>query len=885
MKTAVVPAVLTALAAVFAGAIAFASPLPRGPRSAVPARALPARGVDAACGTGLGSASDLLRAHYGRAAVTQLPTRYSTDVDSIAVLEDDGTFFYTDKSGNVIADPTAIAQAFYRTHGDDYDELSIWLASGQTTFLGSPTALAAAFPLRNDVLGIGLDTYDVGAGFGSPSRLQNITSMNGLQKYQSSPWVSTDPDSFTTLDFLGHEFGHRWLAYILVDSLGTPSTRLLGRAFQHWNFFADVDGSIMEGSDWDTAGVDSFRTVGVTEGYGRLDQYLMGLRPASAVDSFFTIENPTDFQPAATYVPGSDPFVGLGCRARAAWWQIGQVETANGPRVPDAAHAPHAFRLGFILVTPHGADATAADLAKLDSIRTDFEPYFATATSGLGSVGTALTSHLGRLDIVHAPLDDSEDANAPRPIGARVVVEQAGIPIAVDPASVRVLWRSPLSAPFTTIPMSAVTADSFAATLPALPPGATAQYAIAAAADSPGVTVTLPAAGTFEYHVGPDTLPPAIVHAPVLRQGAARLPQTLLARVTDNVGLDSVWVEYAANGGPVASAAVTPAGADSFAAALGAGMLPGQTLAYRFVARDRSAAHNVAYSNPAFDTLRVQQDWADDFENGADGFQHQGYWFSYRDAWHLSQRESSPAAGTAWVCGRDDSLGYPPHLDATLITPTIAGITPGTQLVFDHRWELEQADGTHAYDGARLEASVNGGAWQVLVPLAGYTHQFIVNSNPFQAGTPCWSGSSGAGWRTDAVDLSAFAGSNVRVRFRMLADDLVGYRGWSVDRVRLVYGGSTGVPGTPAIARFARPWPNPARDALHLSGTLPRAGALTWELFDPAGRRVAALWRGRLPAGAFALAAPLPRARAGLYFARVLLDGRTMTSQRVVVVR
>jgi hypothetical protein len=850
-----------------------------------PARFQPEVRIGRVCGAGLQDAGALLQAHLARAASAVQPTTFSIDHDHVAVLEDDGTFFYTNKGGGVIADPTAIAQAFYRTHGDDYDHLAIYLASGLTTYLGSPTALAASFPLRNATLGIGLSAFDVGAGFGSPARLEDILSMNGLHRYLDDPWATTDADSFTALDFLGHEFGHRWLAYIFIDSAGFASNALLGRDEQHWSFFADVDGSIMEGSDWAQVAPDSFRTVGVTTGYGRLDQYLMGLRPATAIDSFFTLDAPTAFDPAGAYDRTTDPFVGLGCRAQPNRWTIDNVVAENGPRVPDAASAPHAFRCAVILVTPHGSDATAHDLAKADSIARGFERYFPVATSGLGTVRTDLDSHPGTVCFSHAPLPDIE-TSAPRTVAARVFVSQGSAPTALDPVSVRVFLRSPPPGPYTPIAMTEVAPDSFEATLPALPGGATAQYYLSAA-DTAGNTVTDPpggAAAPFTYHVGADLTPPTVVHAPVPRQGAARMPQRLLARVTDNLGVDSVWVEASVDGAAPVGVAVSPAGRDSFAAPVGAGLAAGHWVAYRFVARDRAAAHNQGYSNPAFDTLRVQQDWTDEFENGDDGFTHALYWFSYRDAWHLSQRESSPPGGTAWVCGRDDSLPYPPHLDANLYTPAIAGITAGTRLQFDHRYDLEEQEGTGAWDGARLEISVNGGAWQVLTPVAGYDHEFLINDNPFQRGTPCWSGGSG-GWRTDVADLSPYAPGPVRVRFRMLADDLVGYRGWTVDRIRLIYGGSSSVPVTAAPLELSAPWPNPARDAVHLSGALPHAGRLRWALYDVGGRSVGVLWQGAVRAGAFAITGAVPHVRAGLYFGRVEVDGRLTAAQRIAVVK
>src|SRR5206468_601452 len=76
------------------------------------------------------------------------------------------------------------------------------------------------------------------------------------------------------------------------------------------------------------------------------------------------------------------------------------------------------------------------------------------------------------------------------------------------------------------------------------------------------------------------------------------------------------------------------------------------------------------------------------------------------------------------------------------------------------------------------------------------------------------------------------------------------------------------------------PWPNPARDALHLTLALTRPTRIEWALYDVSGRRLQELYRGTAAGGALTLHAPLSRVRAGLYFARLILDGRPQASER-----
>ncbi len=805
------------------------------------------------------------------------------------MIEDDGTLFFNDKVGHRLFDVFAAARAFYRTHGDDYDQLAFYFTSGSNVWLGSPGALAASYLLKNDVAGIGLPAYDLPGGSGSAGRLQAVLVMNGLERYFDEPDSTTWANGMTAMDLLGHEFGHAWLSYVYVDSAGDRVPALLGRDEQHWNFFSDQS-SIMEGCGWREVAPDTFVTDSVSTGYTPLDQYLMGLRPAFETPSVFVVNDPHDFNPPNTYVVHSDPFVGLGADGRKTTWNVSDVIAAEGPRVPDAATSPKAFRLGIALVTPPGAPPSTADLAKLESFRARFETWFAEATWYRGAVSTALDSRAGSVEIAHTPLGDSENAAAPRPLGARVRITGGGLGLAVPAGGLTLHWRPAGGGPWNVVPFASAGADSFAAVFPATFASGAFEYYLHAATDSAGIAADDPPAGALAPHaftIGPDTTPPAITHRVQVETASGSMPRRLLARITDNVGLDTVWAETRANGGALGVFPTTRAGRDSFTIDLGWGLQPGQFFTYRFVARDASAAHNVAYSNAAFDTVRVTRDRLHDFENGADGFFHLPYWWSYRDAWGFSTEDASPPGGTSWKCGAPGGV-YPPHLDAVLYSPLLNDVVPGTRLRFDHRYALEQANATRAWDGARVEVSVNNGPWLVATPAAGYTHTFILGGDPFETGTPCWSGVSN-GWRTETVDLGAFGAGPLRFRFRMLTDDFYGLDGWFVDHVRVLYPDGEALDVEPSAPRAAvgAPWPNPARDRLRLSLAL-GAGVrdLDWALYDVQGRRVASLWRGPAPAGARELAAAIPaRVAAGLYFARLIADGRTLAHARVVRVR
>src|SRR5262249_12734466 len=156
--------------------------------------------------------------------------------------------------------------------------------------------------------------------------------------------------------------GHRWLAYPLVREGGSAQPTLLGRAHEHWSFFFDADGSVMEGADWEPAGEDTFVMLTPITRYGVLDQYLMGVRTRGEADSFFVVSHPARFTPAAAYTPLSDPAPGIAARGPARKFALADLDAANGPRFPDAVTGPQNVRVAFALVVPRGSAAAASDL-------------------------------------------------------------------------------------------------------------------------------------------------------------------------------------------------------------------------------------------------------------------------------------------------------------------------------------------------------------------------------------------------------------------------------------------------------------------------------------------------------------------------------------------
>ena len=269
-------------------------------------------------------------------------------------------------------DTVSIAQKFLQSHPDAYDQVVIW-----TDAPISFEYFAFEITIANDIQGIGYPTYEIPPDFGSDT-LSSIVVMGWLGKYSDDTETKVNgPD--TTLSLLGHEVGHRWLASLDFSNHDRErSSELLGRDHAHWSFFFDSDASVMEGNDIDDLGGGAFRTVAAVEGYSPLDQYVMGLREASDVPSFFYVEAPTNTSPPARRA--GSPEVGVTFNGTRRDVLIEDVIEVEGERVPSAADSPRVQRQAFLYVVRGGRDPNPEHVAKLDRIRQQWETFFHEAT-------------------------------------------------------------------------------------------------------------------------------------------------------------------------------------------------------------------------------------------------------------------------------------------------------------------------------------------------------------------------------------------------------------------------------------------------------------------------------------------------------------------------
>lgn len=315
---------------------------------------------------------------------------------------------------------------------------------------------------------------------------------------------------------------------------------------------------------------------------------------------------------------------------------------------------------------------------------------------------------------------------------------------------------------------------------------------------------------------------PVIQHEPLISPATSPAPWTITAVITDNYRVASATLHWRRNGGLARSASMTNTSGAEFTAQIPSPARDGDEIAYSLSAADAAGFSaetvtwtvRVSYARIAFtpdaleasapadtqtnlllqientgsSTLEVSFEiaavgFSDDMESGTNGWTRP----DGNVDWHLSaQNAHSPTH--AWYCGQDSSGTYRDLTHAALSTPPIqlAAGTPRLDFMHRARFELDQdrsPDGHHYWDSGVLEITDNDGlTWNSLVPEGGYPGLVTSNTaSPFPPETPCFADT--ADWDPVGADLSAYAGKNIRLRFRFGADMYTVAEGWRLDDV------------------------------------------------------------------------------------------------------
>ncbi|MCX8057322.1 MAG: carboxypeptidase regulatory-like domain-containing protein [Ignavibacteria bacterium] len=221
----------------------------------------------------------------------------------------------------------------------------------------------------------------------------------------------------------------------------------------------------------------------------------------------------------------------------------------------------------------------------------------------------AYTAKVFFIQINHTKLPNTENLNGPYTVRAKIT-GSVGIQEA------KVFWRRGTTGAFDSLLMTRVAADSFVANIPGNGLPAIYQYYIYAR-DSVGSFATLPGGAPqdiFQFEAAADNQPPVITHTVLGNQYRELWPPQVTATVTDNIGVDSVWVVFKVNTpGTLRQFRLNPQGNNQYAGSFNISssqLNVGDTIYYRIIAKDLATNPNFGYhpSSTGFNSFRIIPD-------------------------------------------------------------------------------------------------------------------------------------------------------------------------------------------------------------------------------------------------------------------------------------
>ena len=310
----------------------------------------------------------------------------------LVIKDPDGTLITTLPDGSQTIDFFGAWNIARNATGDYYDFVGFFL----DTLSGLPVGLgAASFSIYNDISGIGRSIYNNRPSF-STNKLSHI-AYYGMSTPAGVP-------IFTVTETI-HEIGHHWCAYVdFKDSGGTTQTLLhedwvwnAGQQSAHWGRWPDDRNSCMDydQAEWIDNGNGTFNRIqhdptvdDAWFGYWALDQYLMGLIPASDVPSFPIVRNPS---PAISWGPvgvSTGPYTPS---PSALTINATNVVAEEGARSPDYLSSQRMFHELFVIITKSTAAASANSYVTMaEPWRVAHTDSFRRNTSGRAMIDTSL---------------------------------------------------------------------------------------------------------------------------------------------------------------------------------------------------------------------------------------------------------------------------------------------------------------------------------------------------------------------------------------------------------------------------------------------------------------------------------------------------------------
>ena len=482
------------------------------------------------------------------------------------------------------------------------------------------------------------------------------------------------------------------------------------------------------------------------------------------------------------------------------------------------------------------------------------------------------------LSMYHTPLQTSQDTVH----GYNVVLETKGSST-IDSAK---MFYSANNLPFEMQLLNFTGAHNdtmtFAGIIPVQQYGTNVRYYFSSqSADS--VTARLPnnANEYFSFYVLPDTVPPSIEHTPQPAVSYLNFPLQISSAVSDANGIHAAWIEWNFHSNELRDT-MNEVSLHNFVGTIHSLVQPRDTISYVIYAEDNSLRKNIArFPQSGVFLLRV----LNSFEILHNPLSDSGN-FSPNNDWQFGNPATpdippSPTGLRVWGTNLDGN--YSNNTVSLLETQTISlHLKNYISFVFKHYYRTEPAN-----DGGNVQISVDGGAYQLLIPQGGYPYANIVALS-----APGFSGNSFV-WKEEKFDLSAYRNHNVQLRWKFASDPLTSFRGWYIDAVRLDFledpmNVNENISfSSPQNITVLQNYPNPFNPSTVISFHLSSRSLIHLQVFDILGNEVASLFQGEVGAGKFEVPFSAAQFASGVYYYQLqgkeILTGSIFSSTQKMI--
>jgi len=467
--------------------------------------------------------------------------------------------------------------------------------------------------------------------------------------------------------------------------------------------------------------------------------------------------------------------------------------------------------------------------------------------------------------ILHTPLSNTEQISGNRVVNASIVPAGSGI----NPGLTK-LYYAKNNTTFASVPLTNTSGTNWTANLPLTGAGTYNYYLTTT--DSLIRTATSPAGAPANYHsfsATSDTTKPVIVTTPLGDVPKSLWPATVTATVTDNIGLDSVWVKWYKNntGTGIKQFRLLNTSGSVYAAAFNSTQPEvafNDSIFYRVFARDISSGHNTdstaLYKFKIINLTNICIGTGTTSSN----YPFTTYWMDGRTQMLFTAAEIIAAGGTANAV--ITKLGF-----------NVITADPGLMNGFNVKYQLTAqpsltgfvTSGTWftGYTGAY---TVPGSGWQYINMTSPYfqwngTSNILVeicydNTAYTQYSTVNATSAAGMTWgyNTDGSSGCTMSGGSAQANRPNVCFTMTTPMG--VNPV-----GNT----IPTVYSLSQNYPNPFNPVTKINFAIPKQGLVTLKIYDVLGREVRTLVSEVKTPGNYAVDFNGAELSSGVYFYRL----------------